>query len=392
MKEPSPPAISRLPAVTLLLGNVVTGIAVVAPSGMLAQLADGLHVGIYETGLLVTLGAVVLCLGSPLVAWATSRFDRKRLLSVTMAIVAIGHAASAFAPNYATLLTVRLLMLAAAAIYTPQAASTIALIVSEKQRASAISFVFIGWSMSIAVGLPLVTFLAMHFGWQGAYGAIALMAAAVLALHFVGLPSGLKGAPLQLRDWVAVAKNRTVLLLLLITALWTSSQFMIFPFLGPLLEGLAKSPPAVAASFFAIVGFGGFIGNVIATRIVTRIGAFKTSVIFVSSLMLGTAIWAIGAGHLIAMGIGVVFLGLGFAALNSMQQARLVAAAPVLSAATIALNTSTLYVGQAIGSGLSAHLLARNAFYEIGYGSFVLIAAAVAVLLSTRPTDLTKAR
>ena len=224
MKEPTPPAVSRLPAVTLLLGNVITGIAIVAPSGMLAQLADGLHVGIYETGLLVTLGAVVLCLGSPLVAWATSRFDRRLLLSATMAIIAIGHAASAFAPNYATLLTVRLVMLAAAAIYTPQAASTIALIVTEKQRASAISFVFIGWSMSIAAGLPLVTFLAVNLGWPATYGVIAAMAAAVLVLHLVGLPAGLKGQPLQLRDWVAVAQNRTVLVLLLITGLWTSAN------------------------------------------------------------------------------------------------------------------------------------------------------------------------
>jgi predicted MFS family arabinose efflux permease len=385
MKEPSPPARSRLPDVTLLLGNVLTGIAIVAPSGMLSQLADGLHVGIYETGLLVTLGAVVLCLGSPLVAWATSHFDRRLLLSITVAVMALGHAASAFAPNYTTLLIIRLVMLAVAAIYTPQAASTIALIVGEKERASAISFVFIGWSMSIAAGLPLVTFLALHFGWQMTYGALALFAAAILVLHLVGLPSGLVGTPLRLSDWVTVAKNRTILLLLLITALWTSAQFMIFPFLGPLLQGLAASPPSVAASFFAIVGFGGFIGNVIATRIVTRIGAFKTSVIFVSSLMLGTVIWAGGAGSVVAMGVAVTFLGLGFAALNSMQQARLVATAPPLAAATIALNTSTLYVGQAVGSGLAGHLLARGAYYEIGYGACVLMAAAVAVVLYTRP-------
>lgn len=387
MKEPTPPprAQNRLPAITLLLGNVITGIAILAPAGMLTQLADDLHVGIREAGLLVTLGAVVLCLGSPLVAWATSRFDRRRLLGATVAIMAVGHAASAFAPNYATLLTLRLVMLAAAAIYTPQAASTIALIVPEKERASAISFVFLGWSMSIAAGLPLVTFLAVHLGWQGAYGVIAALAAAILVLHAIGLPSGLTGTPLHLRDWATVAKNRSVLLLLLITALWTSSQFMIFPFLGPLLHALAAAPPAVAATFFAIVGIGGFVGNVIATRIVTRIGAFKTSVIFASSLMLGTVIWAAGAGFLPVMGVAVAFLGLGFAALNSMQQARLVGAAPTLAAATIALNTSLLYVGQAIGSGVSAQLLARASYFEIGYGSLVLMAAAMAAILSTRP-------
>jgi predicted MFS family arabinose efflux permease len=385
MKEPTSPTTSRLPAVTLMLGNVITGIAILAPSGMLAELAEGLNVGIRETGLLVTLGAVILCLGSPLVAWATSHIDRRKLLAVTVAVMAVGHVASAFSPNYATLLILRLVMLAVAAIYTPQAAGTISLIVPEKERASAISFVFLGWSLSVAAGLPLVTFLTMHLGWQMTFGVIGLAAAAVGLLHVVGLPAGLKGTPLQLRDWTTVLKNRTVLMLLLITILWTSSQFMIFPFLGPLLKNLAMAPPSATAAFFAVIGVAGFVGNVIATRIVSRIGAYTTSLIFVSSLFLGRLIWAIGAGQLAVMGGGALFLGLGFAALNSMQQARLVAAVPVLASATIALNTSTLYVGQAIGSGLAGWLLTHGRLFEIGYGSLVFIVGAVGVTLMTKP-------
>ena len=43
--------------VVLMLGNVVTGLTILGPAGMLAELADGLHVGIHDTGLLVTYGA-----------------------------------------------------------------------------------------------------------------------------------------------------------------------------------------------------------------------------------------------------------------------------------------------------------------------------------------------
>ena len=85
-----------------MLGNVVTGLAVLGPAGMLATLADGLHVGIRDAGLLVTYGAVVLCIGSPLIAWLTTRFDRRALLVTTLALVAFFQAASALAPDYAT--------------------------------------------------------------------------------------------------------------------------------------------------------------------------------------------------------------------------------------------------------------------------------------------------
>ena len=119
-------------AVALMLGNVVVGIAVLAPAGMLPDLAAGLEVSIREAGLLIAYGAVILCFGSPLMAWATTRVDRRTLLAATLALLAIGQLGSAFAPNYLAVLVLRLLMLAVAAIYTPQAASTIAMIVTGK--------------------------------------------------------------------------------------------------------------------------------------------------------------------------------------------------------------------------------------------------------------------
>ena len=50
-----------------MLGNFATGLTILMPAGMLAVLAEGLHVGIRETGLLVTFGAAILCFGSPIV-------------------------------------------------------------------------------------------------------------------------------------------------------------------------------------------------------------------------------------------------------------------------------------------------------------------------------------
>jgi predicted MFS family arabinose efflux permease len=145
------------PRIVLMLGNVVVGMTILGPAGMLTELATGLGVG---TGLLVTYGAVVLCIGSPLMAWLTTRIDRRLLLVVTLAVLAIGQGASALTSNYSVILLLRVIMLAIGALYTPQAATTVALIVPDRERPSAIAFVFLGWSIAIAGGLPLVTFVA----------------------------------------------------------------------------------------------------------------------------------------------------------------------------------------------------------------------------------------
>jgi MFS transporter, DHA1 family, inner membrane transport protein len=372
------------PRIALMLGNLATGVSILAPAGMLTVLADGLHVGIRDTGLLVTFGAVMLCVGSPLVAWATTRYDRRLLLTATLFVLVIGQAASAFATSYAQVLALRLVMLAVAAIYTPQAASTVAMIVPGAQRASAIAFVFLGWSLAVAAGVPLITLTSAHFGWRAAYGAAALIALAPCVLLFFTLPANLRGDPLSLRSFQIIGRHRKIILLLLITLLATSGQFTVFVYLSPLLRGLAHADANTVGLFFAAYGVAGFIGNVLASRIVGALGAWITSVLFFGSIFVGMATWSFGAGVVPAMAAGIVLWGLGFAASNSMQQARLVAAAPSLSSATVALNTSFLYVGQAVGSALGGFLYAEGLLHVVGFAGTAFVAAALAVWAITR--------
>jgi MFS transporter, DHA1 family, inner membrane transport protein len=367
-----------------MLGNFVVGLAILLPAGMLHELSSGLSVSIAQAGLLVTYGAVILCFGSPLVAWITSRFDRRLLLGSTLAVLALGHLISAFAPSYTVLLALRLIMLVVAAIYTPQAAGTIALIVPDKDRPSAIAFVFLGWSLAVAAGLPLVAYIAAHVGWQATYGAIAVAASLACLLLVLTLPHGLHGTPVSLRSWVAILDNRLILLLLLLTVLQSSSIFVLFIYFAPLLTRLAHAEVSTIAALFALYGLAGFTGNVIAQRIVRRLNPLRTAAVFMASVLLGYVLWTLGAGHIPVMGAGVVFWGLGFAAINSMQQARLVAAAPPLATASVALNTSSIYIGQAIGSGVAGYLFARDQPLAMGYAAIGFIVVAFAVLAMTR--------
>src|SRR5919201_1662321 len=132
--EIRPAAGRRFAPTALMLGNLVTGCAVLAPAGMLKELSEGLDVSIRTPGLLITFGAIVLCVGSPVTAWLTSRIERRALLAITLAVISVTNIASAFAPDYASLMALRLLMLAVGVIFTPQAAGTAAMIVPEKRR------------------------------------------------------------------------------------------------------------------------------------------------------------------------------------------------------------------------------------------------------------------
>jgi predicted MFS family arabinose efflux permease len=243
--------------------------------GMLSELSIGLDVSIRGAGLLITFGAIVLCIGSPLTAWLTSRIERRALLTTTLAVLALTNAASAFAPDYTSLLVIRLIMLGVGALYTPQAAGTAGLIVPEEKRGSTIAYVLLGWSLAAAVGLPLITFIASRYGWRTVYGSIGEISCFSFLLLAWRLPGGLIGAPVDLKTWADVGRNRKIVLLLLITTLQMSGQFVVFTFMGPLLMKLTNAGPDAIGLVFALYGVFGFIGIAIATRIVDSRGLLK---------------------------------------------------------------------------------------------------------------------
>jgi predicted MFS family arabinose efflux permease len=154
--------------------------------------------------------------------------------------------------------------------------------------------------------------------------------------------------------------------------------------MGPLLTKLTNAGPDAVGLIFALYGLCGFIGIAIATRIVDNWGAYRTSVLSTSLMLTGVSGWALTAGSYPLMACAVAIWGLGFASTNSMQQVRLVSAAPSLASASVSLNTSVLYIGQAVGSAIGGVLYARGLPHASGYVSMGFLAVALIVVVLTK--------
>lgn len=369
----------------LLLGNFIIGTSVVAPAGILNELSTGLDVSIPRASSLIALGAVVLCIGSPLMSWLTSSLDRRLAMAGAMFVIATAHIISAFVTTFDALLAIRLAMLLAAAYFTPQAASMVGIAAPPEKRAGAIAFVFIGWSFAIAIGVPLATVLASRFGWPSAYLAIGAAATISFLALMIAIPTHFKTPPVDLKAWGELFRSQAILILLLITAIIACAQYMILTFIAPLLVLLGNTDAdgiSIAIGLFGIVGI---IGSVTAARIVGWLGPFTTSLIFAGAIAIGMCVWSVSAQVYAAMLTGVLIWGFGFSAINSLQQARLVLVAPELSGGAVALNTSVLYIGQAIGSAVGGVLFERGQYIPIGYLATGVMIAALGVLLMTKP-------
>ncbi|MGL5810457.1 MAG: MFS transporter, partial [Nocardioides sp.] len=336
----------------LLLGNFVIGTGVLLPAGMLNELSAGLGVSVAVAGILTVIGGVVVCVGAPLGAAVTSRVDRRVLLSASLAVYVAGHVASAIAPNFATIAVLRGVTLVGAALFTPQAAATAGLLVPPERRAAAIAFIFLGWSAASVAGIPLGALIAAGLGWRAAYAVVAVVAALVLVVIRRSVPAGLRVQPLSAASWRSAVTNPIILVVLAVSLVGMTAQFTLFSYTAPVLKSALGASPGTIALFFTLFGVAGVTGNALAARLVGPMGLDRAILSAIGCLVVGAVIVSVLFGNFAGMLVGLVVWGLGTFSMNSLQQSRLAAIDLAVASASISLNTSVLYLGQALGAGL----------------------------------------
>ncbi len=341
----------------LFMGNIFIGSGVLAPAAMTNSMTADLGVTTVDIGALVGWGAVILCIGAPVFSFLTNKWDRRMLLTGALALYAAGHVMSAFVTGYDELLYVRLVMIGGAAIFTPQAASAVALMMPEARRASAVALVFMGWAVAGAAVVPVMSILAETLDWRFIYLVLGIGSALAGLGVMLSVPRGLIPARLSLAAWGGVVTTPPIVLLLAATSLQMSGQFVLYPYLAAELRRVTQADAGGVALVLGIYGAAGLIGSIIATRMVASLGTARTHLVCLACLIAGMAGWAAFAASLPWTAVAMFIWGLGFGAGVAMQQARLIAVAPPLASASVALNTSVLYLGQAMGSATGGALI-----------------------------------
>ena len=367
----------RLPAVLwpLMFGNVVIGMGVMAVAGLLNEIRSSLSVSVSTAGHLISASALLVCLGAPLLAMLVARWDRRRLLVGSLVWYALFHGLAALAPGFDSLLGARVLAMLSAAVFTPQAAACIGLLVPEQQRGRGITFVFLGWSVASVLGTPLGAWIGGTFGWRWTMGLMAVLAIVAALWLQMRMPARVVPAPLSASAWRQTLLSPTLMLTLSITVVSAAGQFIFFSYMAPYVAERFGQGAAALSSLLLVYGLCGFVGNAAVSRWIDRIGPARAMAWALGGIAIGMGLVGL-TGSFSMMVLAIVPWGLGVFASNSSQQARLVQLSPMLAPASIALNTSAMYAGQAIGAGSGGWLILHQGLGSLpAAGSAVLVGA-----------------
>jgi predicted MFS family arabinose efflux permease len=166
--------------------------------------------------------------------------------------------------------------------------------------------------------------------------------------------------------------------------LYSAGQFVQFSYFAPYFKQKLGLGAGELSLFFMWFGAFGLLGNVLMSRHIDRIGVERSVMIGIALMAVSLLLFPLGTSLVLAALICIPW-ALGCFSSNSAQQARLVAMAPALASASVALNSSAMYAGQAIGAASGGWLIEHGAMDRLHWGGVIgLVAAMAASALATR--------
>lgn len=230
--------------------------------GLLPLIAQDLQISVTTAGLTVSLYALGVTFGAPVLTAITSSMSRKTLLLWIMIVFIIGNSIAAGATSIGVLLAARIISALSHGIFMSIGSTIAADLVPENRRASAISIMFSGLTVATVTGVPLGTFIGQQFGWRAAFIIIVGIGVIALIANSILIPSGLrKGTRTTFRDQYKLVTNGRLLLVFTITALGYGGTFVVFTYLTPILQDITGYSEGAVAIILLIYGLAIAIGN-----------------------------------------------------------------------------------------------------------------------------------
>jgi len=340
-----PPAVSdspsgRLPLVVyvLALGTFLMLTTEFVIAGILPEVAGELHISLAQAGSLITIFAVGMVIGAPLLTLLTMRLSKKRTLVFSLAVFVAGHVVVVLSADLTILMVARFVTALATGAFWAVSAVVASSVVTASLKSSAVGVVAAGGSLATVLGVAIGAFVAQQLGWRGTFWALAIAAAiAVLVIARLVPADAAPSHGASVRSELSDLRSPQLWLVLAACLTTTGGVLAAYSYVAPILTeqaGLsAASVPVVLAGF----GVCSFLGTLLGGRLGDRHAhAVTIATPAVTALLLAAmALWGGSPWATIDL---VVLLG-----------------AFGLSANSVLIHLSVGYAGRAanLGSGLA---------------------------------------
>lgn len=376
----------RLTLLALAINAFAIGSTEFISVGLLPMIVKSFNISLSQAGLTVSLYALGVTIGAPLLTILTGKWSRHSLMFGIMALFIIGNLLAAFAPVFSVLLLGRILAALAHGIFMSISTVIAADVVEPSRRASAIAIMFTGLTVATVTGVPLGTFIGQQTTWNMSFIFIATVGFIGLIADYFLIPKSLPiPGKVDLNGFTRIFTNKPLVLSFLITSFGYGGTFAAYTYLSPLLEGVGFSESSIVI-ILVIYGVMVAIGNTLGGRFANTNPL--NSLIKMFELLMTTLLFlfvAVLANSGILTLLASILLGL-FAFMNVpglqlyvVQLAEKYVPNDITLAS--ALNIAAFNIGITLGSFIGSSVTdTLSVIYTPLFGAIVVIIAIVLIL------------
>lgn len=358
--------------------------------GLIPTIAEQLGVTVPSAGLLVTIYAIGVAIGAPVLTALTGRVPRKLLLVGLMVLFTFGNLLAWQSPSYESLVIARLLTGLAHGVFFSIGSTIATSLVAKEKAATAIAIMFGGLTVALVTGVPLGTFIGQHFGWRETFLAVSLIGAVAIIASLVLLPNNIRNmASASIGEQLQVLTHPRLLLIYVITALGYGGVFTTFTFLAPMMQQLAGFSASAVSWILLAYGIAVAIGNIWGGKLADRHGAVRALSIIFAALAVLLLVFQFTASHSVAALLTVVVMGVfAFGNVPGLQVYVVQKAeqyTPNAVDVASGLNIAAFNVGIALGSVIGGQTVASLGLAQTPWiGALIVVVALLLIGFSGR--------
>ncbi|EKN6416648.1 MFS transporter [Yersinia enterocolitica] len=356
--------------------------------GLVPTIAEQLGVSVPSAGLLVSIYALGVAIGAPVLTALTGRIPRKLLLIGLMVLFTLGNLLAWQSPGYESLVVARLLTGLAHGVFFSIGSTIATSLVPKEKAASAIAIMFGGLTVALVTGVPLGTFIGQHFGWRETFLAVSLIGVVAIIASAILVPNNIPNkASASIKQQLQVLTHPRLLLIYGITALGYGGFFTMFTFLAPVMQELAGFSAAAVSWILLAYGISVAIGNIWGGELADRHGAVPALSFIFTALAGLLFVFQFSANHSVAALITLLIMGVfAFGNVPGLQVYVVQKAeeyTPHAVDVASGLNIAAFNVGIALGSILGGQAVTRVGLAQTPWiGGIIVVAALLLVRLS----------
>lgn len=379
-----------LALLALTLGAFAIGTTEFVIVGLIPTIAADLGVTLPSAGLLVSLYALGVAVGAPVLTALTGRVPRKTLLVALMVLFTVGNVIAWMAPGYASLIVARVLTGLAHGVFFSIGSIIATSVVPKEKAASAIAIMFTGLTVALVTGVPLGTFIGQHLGWRATFLAVAALGVIALIGSVLFVPRGLpRSEPASFGQQLAVLAQPRLLLVYAITALGYGGTFLSFTYLASILQDVSGFSANAVSGVLLVYGVSVAIGNLWGGRLADRQGPIPALTRIFAGLALVLLVLTFTAHNTWLVLLTVLALGaVAFGNVPGLQVYVVKQAqrfAPQAADVASGLNIAAFNVGIALGASLGGLVVEHLGLMHTPWiGALVVLGALGLTVLSGR--------